>query len=118
MENSSKTQLRKFQIDVDQRFSDASARGASRPAAAIPQKRSDLSKSDPEGAPQQSAQNAPHDPPLTAATGPNGRRRDAFDPDARPVAPGAPHPLGSTNSASKPVARSADARHDPPPRSI
>jgi tol-pal system protein YbgF len=105
-------QLRKFQIDVDQRFSDASARGAPRPTAAAPQKRSDLPEAEPDGAPQQAAQNPPQDT-LPTTPVPTGRRRDAFDPDAQPAAAGAPRPLGSPESASKPVARSADGRRDP-----
>jgi tol-pal system protein YbgF len=106
-------QMRKFQIDVDQRLQDVSARGAPRPTAAAPQKRSDLPDSDPDGAQQQEAQNLPQDPPQAAPSSPSGRRRDAFDPDAQPAAPGAPRPLGSPESVSKPVARSADARRDP-----
>jgi len=101
-------QMRKFQIDVDQRFQDSSARGA-----AGPQKRSELPETD--GAPQQAAQDLPQTLPQPATTppGPNGRRRDAFDPDAQPAAAGAPRPLGSAESASRPVVRSADARRDP-----
>src|SRR5271157_5170198 len=56
-------QLRKFQLDVDQRLQDVSARGAARPAAATPQRRSDLPDSDPDGALQQAAQDLPQDPP-------------------------------------------------------
>ena len=106
-------QLRKFQIDVDQRFSDASARGA--PAA--PQKRSDLPEAEPDSAPQQAAQNPPQDTlPTTPLS--TGRRRDAFDLDAQPAAAGAPRPLGSPESASKPVARSVDGtRSERPARS-
>jgi len=100
-------QMRKFQIDVDQRFQDSSVRGA-----AGPQKRSELPETD--GAPQQAAQDLPQTLPQTSTPpAPNGRRRDAFDPDAQPAAAGAPRPLGSAESASRPVARSADARHDP-----
>jgi tol-pal system protein YbgF len=106
-------QLRKFQIDVDQRLQDAAAHGAPRPTAAAPQKRSDLPESDPDGAQRQEAQSLPQDPPQAAPASPNGRRRDAFDPDVQPAAAGAPRPLGSPDSASKPVARSADARRDP-----
>ena len=105
-------QLRKFQVDVDQRLQESAAHGAVRPTAAAPQKRSDLTESDPDGAPQQAAQSLPQDPPQ-APPSPNGRRRDAFDPDALPSAAGAPRPLGSPESASKPVARSAEARRDP-----
>jgi tol-pal system protein YbgF len=106
-------QLHKFQADVDQRFQESAAHGAVRPTAAVPQKRSDLSESDPDGAPQQAAQSLPQDPLPVAPPSPNGRRRDAFDPDSLPSAAGAPRPLGSPESASKPVARSAESRRDP-----
>jgi tol-pal system protein YbgF len=102
-------QMRKFQIDVDQRFQDTSARGA-----AAPQKRSELPETG--GEPQQAAQDLSPpalSQPTTTLPLPNGRRRDAFDPDAQPAAAGAPRPLGSAESASRPVARSADARRDP-----
>jgi tol-pal system protein YbgF len=111
-------QLHKFQADVDQRFQESAAHGAVRPTAAVPQKRSDLSESDPDGAPQQAAESLPQDPPQVtppnlAPPSPNGRRRDAFDPDALPSAAGAPRPLGSAESASKPAPRSAEGRRDP-----
>jgi tol-pal system protein YbgF len=106
-------QLRKFQADVDQRLQDSAARGAARPVAAGPQKRTDLA--DPVGAPE--AQVATSAAPAVAAPsatiGADGRRRDAFDPNAQPTAPGAPRPLGSAESASKPVARNAVPRPDP-----
>ena len=111
-------QLHKFQADVDQRFQESAAHGAVRPTAAVPQKRSDLSESDPDGAAQQAARKpaakiAPRDTAQPAPPSPNGRRRDAFDPDALPSAAGAPRPLGSPESASRPAARSAEARRDP-----
>lgn len=79
--------LRKFQLDVDQRFQEQGARQ--------PQRRSDLS--DQPASPQAQA-------PSPAVPSPGeGRRRDAFDPAAQAAAPGAPKELGSSNSASKPL---------------
>jgi tol-pal system protein YbgF len=54
------------------------------------------------------------DPPLPAATptvtvGVDGRRPDAFDPSSQPSAPGVPLPLGSSDSASRPVEQPAQA---------
>jgi tol-pal system protein YbgF len=104
-------QLRKFQLDVDARFQDGAARLA-RPAAATPQKRSDVPEGDAgAGAPtNQAASSAPSTPAVAA-----GRRHDAYDPDAQPAAPGAPLPLGSAASASagRATARTADSRRDP-----
>jgi tol-pal system protein YbgF len=107
-------QLRKFQADVDQRLQDGAMRGAPRPVAATPQKRTDLA--DPVAAPeaQVATTAAPQASAAPAATiGADGRRRDAFNPDAQPAAPGAPRPLGSPDSASRPVARNSAPRPDP-----
>jgi tol-pal system protein YbgF len=102
-------QMRKFQLDVDARFQDGAARVA-RPAAATPQKRSDLPEGD-AGAGGTSAQAASAAPSIPAA----GRRHDAYDPDAQPAAPGAPLPLGSSASASggRAAARTAASPRDP-----
>jgi tol-pal system protein YbgF len=104
-------QMRKFQLDVDARFQDGAARLA-RPAAATPQKRSDLPEGD-AGAGGTSTQAASAVPSTPAAA--SGRRHDAYDPDAQPAAPGAPLPLGSTASASagRATARTVDSRRDP-----
>lgn len=50
--------------------------------------------------------------PPTVTVGADGRRHDAFDPGAAPNAPGAPLPLGSADSASKPVVRAASGPLD------
>jgi tol-pal system protein YbgF len=105
-------QLRKFQADVDQRLQDGASRGAARPVPAAPQKRTDMA--DPAVMPEaQIAPSAAVAAPPTATIAADGRRRDAFDPDAQPTAPGAPRPLGSAESASRPVARATAARPDP-----
>lgn len=116
----SEEMLRKFQQDVDFRFQEMQPKGGARPAAqpapapapapVPPQRRGDL---EPElGNPAPSvAQAAPSIIPApaivagTAGSRGNGRG-DAFDPSADPNAPGAPRPLGSPESASRPVARS------------
>ncbi len=101
--------LRKFQMDVDQRFQERSGR----PGA--PQRRSDL-QDEPALAPQ-STQNLPPAAPVGAPQAPaypsasDGRRHDAFDPAVQASAPGTPRELGSPDSASKPVARNDN--HDP-----
>ncbi len=101
-------QLRKFQLDVDARFQDGAGRVA-RPAAAPPQKRSEL----PEGAAMDAgAQQAEVVPPVAPVVV-DGRRHDAYDPNVQPAAPGAPLPLGSPASGSRPVARAAETRRDP-----
>ena len=100
--------LRKFQSDADSRLDQPSDHAA-------PRHRSDLNgdpnagtavaanvppPADP-GAPAAAA--APDLPPPVAAADPDGRRHDAFSPSAQPNAPGAPLPLGSPGSASKPL---------------
>jgi tol-pal system protein YbgF len=117
-------QLRKFQMDVESRFQDSSglakpAPGARPSAAGTPQRRSDLSDDEAGNAPasviadngadSQARQALPPEPAITvpaaapeAPVGADGRRHDAFDPAARPDAPGAPLALGSSGSASKP----------------
>lgn len=130
-------QLRKFQMDVDSRFQDSSAArpgsGASAPrpaSAATPQKRSNLMDTDPmapasdvaDSLPSDDAQGVAANPavaidsPLATpvvAMSPDGHRHDAFDPEAQPNAPGAPLPLGSPESASKPVERVATSPSGP-----
>ncbi len=103
-------QLRKFQLDVDARFQDGAGRVA-RPAAAPPQKRTELPEGDAmDAGAQSSAQVAPSVAPVVV----DGRRHDAYDPNVQPAAPGAPLPLGSPESASRPVAtRAAETRRDP-----
>jgi tol-pal system protein YbgF len=117
-------QLRKFQLDVDARFQDSSAKdGIGKPAparpaaAAVPQRRTELQDGDIGAAPVPAV--AENDPPETeapvavapaAAVSPDGRRHDAFDPSAQPSAPGAPQELGSADSASKPLPRTLEAR--------
>jgi tol-pal system protein YbgF len=99
-------QLRKFQLDVEARLQDGASRIA-RPAAAALQKRSDLPDGDGGAvAPSAQATSAP-------TPGADGRRHDAYDPDSQPTAAGAPLPLGSSASGSRPVARMADSRRDP-----
>nr|WP_264595654.1 tol-pal system protein YbgF [Rhodoblastus acidophilus] len=85
--------LRKFQLDVDQRFQEQGG-------ARQPQRRSELP--DQPASPQAQVQ-----PPAVPSPG-EGRRRDAFDPAAQAAAPGAPRELGSPNSASKPLRADAD----------
>jgi len=102
-------QLRKFQLDVDARFQDGAGRVA-RPAAAPPQKRSELPEGDAmDAGAQQAAEAAPSGAPVVV----DGRRHDAYDPNVLPAAPGAPLPLGSPASASRPVTRVAETRSDP-----
>ncbi|MCW2273153.1 tol-pal system protein YbgF [Rhodoblastus acidophilus] len=83
--------LRKFQMDVDQRFQEQGG-------ARQPQRRSEL-PDQPASPPV--AQVQPPAPPSPAVG--EGRRRDAFDPSAQGGAPGAPKELGSPHSASKPL---------------
>lgn len=130
-------QLRKFQLDVDARFQDGAGGGAAipgaakpttpaaRPAAATtPQRRSDLPDGLNAAAPAPSVADispvidaqeapaavaaAPVAEPVTVS--PDGRKHDAFDPSARPDAPGAPLALGSPESASRPSARASETR--------
>ncbi|MDI9848017.1 tol-pal system protein YbgF [Rhodoblastus sp. 17X3] len=130
-------QLRKFQLDVDARFQDGAGGGAAipgaakpttpaaRPAAATtPQRRSDLPDGLNAAAPAPSVADispvidaqeapaavaaAPVAEPVTVS--PDGRKHDAFDPSARPDAPGAPLALGSPESASKPQVRASESR--------
>jgi len=105
-------QMRKFQMDVDARFQEGSARGGPRPVA--PQKRTDAPEIEaPLGAPQQAAQLPPVAAPVAAPVGVDGRRHDAFDPSVQPAAPGAPQTLGSPESASRPVERTVAGGRDP-----
>lgn len=100
--------LRKFQSDADSRAGQPSD-------GAAPRHRSELN-GDPDAgtavaanvpppadlaAPAAAA--APDLPPPSAPIGADGRRHDAFDPSAQPTALGAPLPLGSPGSASKPL---------------
>jgi tol-pal system protein YbgF len=60
-----------------------------------------------EGSPRLSSPPRPQSVPVPSspvAAGTPGRRGDAFDPSLNPNAPGAPHTLGSVNSASQPPA--------------
>jgi tol-pal system protein YbgF len=60
-----------------------------------------------EGSPRLSSPPRPQSVPVPSspvAAGTPGRRGDAFDPSQNPNAPGAPHTLGSVNSASQPPA--------------
>ena len=110
-------QLRKFQMDVDSRLQDSSVGKGAAPAGrppATPQRRSELTDGAAAPAPEISQDltvlPAPEavaaNPAAAAAPTPSdGRRHDAFDPSAQPSAPGAPLPLGSPESASKPVER-------------
>ncbi|WP_198017181.1 tol-pal system protein YbgF [Methylocapsa acidiphila] len=98
-------QLRKFQEDVDFRFQDSGARGASPAAAPRPaQKRTEAPEADVD--PDSDLRNfadaatVPNSSPSNSAAARSSRRGDAFDPDADPNAPGAPHPLGSPASSS------------------
>src|SRR5208282_2077593 len=69
-------QLRKFQLDVDARFQDGAGRVA-RPAAAPPQKRSELPEGDAmDAGAQPAAEAAPSSAPVVV----DGRRHDAYDP--------------------------------------
>ncbi len=99
--------LRKFQSDADSRLDQSSGRPP-------PPRRSDLGDDPNAGSaaaanvlppadPGVPAAAAPDLPPPPAAVGDDGRRHDAFDPGAQPNAPGAPLPLGSPNSASRPL---------------
>jgi tol-pal system protein YbgF len=100
--------LRKVQSDADSRLDQSSDRAATRP-------RSDLNADPNAGAAvaanvpppadlsAPAAAAAPGQPQPVAALGPDGRRHDAFNPAADPNAPGAPLPLGSSASASKPL---------------
>ena len=99
--------LRKFQSDADSHVDQPSDRAA-------PRHRSELN-GDPDAGtavaanvppPADStapAAAAPDLAPPAATIGGDGRRHDAFDPGAQPGAPGAPLPLGSPGSASKPL---------------
>src|SRR5208282_1812756 len=74
--NGQEEQLRKFQLDVDARFQDGAGRVA-RPAAAPPQKRSELPEGDAmDAGAQQAAEAAPSGAPVVV----DGRRHDAYDP--------------------------------------
>ncbi len=102
--------LRKFQSDVDTRIDQPSGRP--------PRHHSELTD-DPGAGPAVAANvpppagpgvpaaavaaDAPNDAPPAPSSGPDGRRHDAFDPGAQPNAPGAPLPLGSPDSASRPL---------------
>jgi tol-pal system protein YbgF len=100
--------LRKFQSDADSRLDQPADHAA-------PRHRSDLNDDENAGTavaanvPPPAEPNAPAAaaapalPPPVATAGPGGRRHDAFDPAAQPSAPGAPLPLGSPGSASKPL---------------
>ncbi len=102
-------QLRKFQLDVDARFQDNAGRVA-RPAAAPQQKRSALPEGDAiDAGAQQAAEVAPPAAPVVV----DGRRHDAYDPNVQPASPGAPLPLGSPASGSRPVIKAAETRRDP-----
>ena len=91
-------QLRKFQQDVDFRFQENSGKPAPRQPAA-PQRRTDLDPPATGATPQAPTQLA-GPVPTGQATGRPGRRNDAFNPEADPMAPGAPRPLGSPASSA------------------
>ena len=109
---------RKFQQDVDFRFQEIQPKGGARPAAPSaqpapapvpPQRRGDLEpelgQPSPNLAQAAPAAAAPAIVAGVAAPGSRGNGRgDAFDPSADPKAPGAPRPLGSPDSASRPLA--------------
>ena len=108
----SEEMLKKFQGDVDFRLQELQPKGGARPAAGVPQRRSEI---EPEMAPDNNAAVAEVIPApamvprggsaLPGSATPRNGRGDAFDPSANPDAPGAPRALGSAASASTPPAR-------------
>ena len=93
-----KDQLRKFQEDVEFRFSEGKGGGARPPAAARA----------PAPTPSPSASPDANPYGTNPGAGRPGKRGDAFDPAQNPGAPGVPRPIGST-TPSTPIASPAAA---------